>query len=245
MTMDIRPEDSGLKDKRVLVTGGGRGIGRAIALAFARSGAQVVTCHLGAHEPDDELRHAVRDIHRADVSSGPDVARLAGAVAETLGGLDVLVNNVGADGAAPLAQLDEDEWARVMDRNATACYRVTRAALPLLGEGSSVINIGSAAALRGRPAAAHYGAAKAALIGFTRALCKELGPQGIRVNTIAPGMVADGTEDPHDPVTRRIVALTPLGRLCRPEDVAAAALFLGGDGAAFLSGITLNVDGGI
>ncbi|NSC21551.1 SDR family oxidoreductase [Streptomyces albus subsp. chlorinus] len=236
--------ETGLEGKRVLVTGGTRGIGRATALAFSRAGARVVACHRGAHEPDEELLQALGALHRADVTRQPEVAALAEAVRDGLGGLDVLVNNAGADGSAPLARLDEEEWARVMDRNATASYRVTRAVLPLLAPGASVVNIGSAAALRGRPAAAHYSAAKAALLGFTRALCKELGPQGIRVNTIAPGMVADEVEA-RGPVAEKITAMTPLGRLCRPEDVASAALFLGSDSAAFVSGITLDVDGGI
>ncbi|WP_017596481.1 SDR family NAD(P)-dependent oxidoreductase [Nocardiopsis potens] len=237
--------DTGLEKKRVLVTGGTRGVGRATALAFARAGAQVAVCHRGGSRPDEELAAAVQAVHRADVSSPADVAALAAAVGEDFGGLDVLVNNVGADGAAPLAELAEEEWARVLDLNATSVYRVIRAALPLLGEGASVVSVGAAAAMRGRPAAAHYSAAKAALIGLTRSLCKELGPRGIRVNAIAPGMVDGGGAEPPGPIAERIIAATPLGRLCRPEDVAGAALFLGGDTSAFLTGTTINLDGGI
>lgn len=237
------PDRTPLSGKRVLVTGGTRGLGRATALAFSSAGARVAVCHRGGSAPDADLAGAVASVHRADVSSPEDAQRLAEEVGDGLGGVDVLVANVGADGSAPLADLEEEEWARVVDLNAGSAYRVTRAVLSLLAPGASVVYIGAAAALRGRPSAAHYGAAKAALVGLTRSLCKELGPRGIRVNTVAPGMVDDGSAP--SPVAERITAITPLGRLCRPEDVAGAAVFLGGDTSAFLTGNVLNLDGGI
>jgi 3-oxoacyl-[acyl-carrier protein] reductase len=244
--------DQGLSGKRVLVTGGTRGIGRATLLAFARAGANVVSCHHSPGDAADSLAAELKEIDgqhqlvRADVTGREDVEHLIDSCRSTLGGLDVLVNNVGVDGAAPLGRLDEDEWHRVIDHNVTAAYLVTRAALDLFVDGSSVVNIGSAVALRGRPGAAHYSASKAALLGFTRGLCKELGPRGIRVNAVAPGFTETEPGGGLPPqAVQRIVEMTPLGRLCQPEDVAGAVLFLAGDTARFISGTTLNIDGGI
>jgi 3-oxoacyl-[acyl-carrier protein] reductase len=171
------------------------------------------------------------------------------AVARTraeLGGLDVLVNNVGIDGHAKFGDLDAAEWQRLFDHNVTSAYLVTQAVLDQLTEGASIVNIGSSVALRGRPFSAHYSASKAALVGFGRALCKELGPRGIRVNTVAPGVTEAETGGDLPPQLReRIASMTALGRLGRPEDVAGAVLFLAGDASRYVTGATITVDGGI
>lgn len=244
--------NQGLTGKRVLVTGGTRGIGRATTLAFARAGAQVVTCHHTAGEDAESLGRELKEcgethqVVQADVTSGADVARLLGTCRELLGGLDVLVNNVGVDGQVMFAELAEQEWHRVVEHNVTAAYLVGRAALPVLADGASVVNIGSSVALRGRVGGVHYTASKAALIGFTRALSKELGPRGIRVNTVAPGLTETEPGAGLPPqVVARIVGMTALGRIGRPADVAGAVLFLAGDTARYITGATLNVDGGI
>jgi 3-oxoacyl-[acyl-carrier protein] reductase len=183
---------------------------------------------------------------QADVTVKSEVDELLASCVDRLGGLDVLVNNVGVDGHVPFGKLPEDEWHRVLDHNVTSAYLVTQAALEVLTDGGSVVNIGSAAALRGRPAGVHYSASKAALIGFTRALCKEVGSRQIRVNTVAPGVTETEPGGGLPPqVLDRIVAMTPLGRICRPEDVAEAVMFLAGDQSRFITGVTLNVDGGI
>jgi 3-oxoacyl-[acyl-carrier protein] reductase len=241
-----------LTGRRVLVTGGSRGIGRVTTLAFARDGADVVTCSRHDDEDAANLARVLKDagdthrVVRADVTRPEDVERLMESCRLALGGLDVVVNNAGAHGQAPIDRLDRDEWRRVLDTNLTSAYLVTQAALPLLGPGASVVNIGASVALRGRPATAHYAAAKAGLIGLTRSLCKELGPRGIRVNTVAPGVVETepGAGLPPE-VHAQLTAMTPLGRLGTPEDVADVVLFLAGDGARHVSGVTLNVDGGM
>ncbi|MFD9893904.1 SDR family NAD(P)-dependent oxidoreductase [Amycolatopsis sp. NPDC059027] len=244
--------DLGLRGKRVLVTGGTRGIGRATALAFARAGAHVVTCH---HTDGPHVESVARELKecgdrnrvlRADVTDGADTRRLAGLVGDELGGLDVLVNNVGVDGGVAFGDITEPEWHRLLDHNVTAAYLVTQAMLGVLADGASVVNVGSSVALRGRVNGVHYTASKAALIGFTRGLCKELGPRGIRVNTVAPGLTETepGAGLPPQAVTR-IVGMTALGRICQPEDVAGAVLFLAGDTSRYISGATLNVDGGV
>jgi 3-oxoacyl-[acyl-carrier protein] reductase len=238
--------------RRVLVTGGTRGIGRATTLAFARAGASVVTC---SRRDDDaatglaaELKE-IGDAHQvvhADVTRQEDVARLIEACRLALGGLDVVVNNAGAHGQAQIDDLPGTEWHRIVALNLTASFLVTQAALPLLVPGASVVNIGASVALRGRSGTAHYTAAKAGLIGLTRSLCKELGPRGIRVNTVAPGVIETEPGAGLPPqLHAQLCAMTPLGRLGTPEDVAGAVLFLAGDASRHVSGVTLDVDGGL
>src|SRR5882757_1236799 len=242
----------GLTGKRVLLTGGTRGIGRATALALAAEGASVIACHRNTGEAAASLTLRLKelgdsnDVVRADVTDQGEVTRLLDRVRVSFGGLDVLVNNVGVDGGVPFGDLAEPEWHRVLDHNVTAAYLVTRAALGLLADGASVINIGSSVALRGRVNGVHYTASKAALIGLTRALCKELGPRRIRVNTVSPGLTETepGARLPPEAV-QRIVGMTALGRICQPADVANAAVFLAADAASYISGVTLNVDGGV
>ncbi|MER6666863.1 SDR family NAD(P)-dependent oxidoreductase [Amycolatopsis japonica] len=241
-----------LSGKRVLVTGGTKGIGRATVLAFANAGADVVTCHHTEDEAAESLTRELKEIGgrhlvaRTDVTDIQDVARLAERCREHLGGLEVLVNNVGVDGPVPFEGLTLDDWRHMFEHNVTATYLVTHAVLGLLADGSSVVNVGSSVALRGRANGVHYTASKAALIGFTRALCKEVGPRGIRVNTVAPGLTETEPGAGLPPAAvERIVGMTALGRICRPEDVAGAVLFLAGDTSRYISGATLNVDGGV
>lgn len=244
--------DQGLSGKRVLLTGGTRGIGRATVLAFARAGAKVVTCHHSTGEAAESLVRDLKEIGgqhqvvRADVTDGTDVQKLMRICREHFDGLDVLVNNVGVDGAQAFDQVEEAEWRRMFDHNVTATYLVTRVALTLLVDGASVVNVGSSVALRGRANGVPYTASKAALIGFCRALSKDLGPRGIRVNTVAPGLTETepGAGMP-SAALERIVGMTALGRIGQPEDVAGAVLFLAGDTSRYISGATLNVDGGI
>ncbi len=244
--------DQGLSGKRVLLTGGSKGIGRVTALAFADAGATVVAGHRTDDEDAQSLNRELEErgsghrVVRADVTTRTGVTSLASAAADALGGLDVLVNNVGVDGAAAFGELPEEEWHRVFEHNVTAAYLVTQAVLGLLGTGASIVNIGSSVALRGRANGVHYSASKSALTGFTRALAKDLGPRRIRVNMVAPGLTETepGAGLPA-PVVDRITGMTPLGRLCDPADVAGAVLFFSGDTSRYISGATLNVDGGI
>ncbi len=245
--MDLR-----LDGKRVLVTGGSRGIGRETALAFARSGALVATCYHSSRPDAETLARELKglgDEHRvvrADLTVPSDVTELIGVCRDAFGGLDVVVNNAGVDGQASLEDLSAAEWARVLDLNLTGCHLVTQAALPLLGDGASVINLGASVALRGRPGSAHYTASKAAVAGLSRSQARELGPRGIRVNIVAPGVIISGPDDgPPQALAGRIRAMTALGRLGTPAEVASAVLFLASDLARYISGATLNVDGGI
>lgn len=242
----------GLSNKRVLVTGGTKGIGRTTVLAFARAGATVITCHHTADEAAESLAGELKEaggghqVVRTDVTNQEEVSALLTHCRDSLGGLDVLVNNVGVDGPVPFEEIGLDEWHRMFDHNLTAAYLVTQAAVDVLADGASIVSVGSSVALRGRANGVHYTASKAALIGFTRALCKEVGPRGIRVNTVAPGLTETEPGAGLPPAAvERIVGMTALGRICQPEDVAGAVLFLAGDTSRYISGVTLNVDGGV
>lgn len=244
--------DQGLAGKRVLVTGGTKGIGRVTTLAFAHSGASTVTCYHADSAAADSLTHELaglggkHKVVRADVTDAAQVAALVDETRNALGGLDVLVNNTGVDHVVSFEDLTLPAWQHVVEHNITSVYLVTQAALGLMSDGGSIITIGSSAALRGRARGVHYTTSKAALIGFTRALCKDVGSRGIRVNAVAPGLTetVPGAGLPPDAV-QRIVGMTALGRICQPTDVAGAVLFLAGDTSRYISGATLNVDGGV
>jgi 3-oxoacyl-[acyl-carrier protein] reductase len=238
--------------KNALVTGGTRGVGRAIALALAHAGASVVSCYRQDAEAAQALARDLKEaggehhVIQADLCQAGDVAGLIAGCRDRLGALHVVVNNAGAISHVPFAELTLAEWHRVIDTNLTAAAQVIQQALPLLSGGGSVINIGSRVATVGIPLRAHYTAAKAGLIGLSRSLAKELGPCGIRVNVIAPGVI-DTEEARKLPAQRRehYTRLAALGRLGRPDEVGAAALFLASDESSYITGETLHVDGGI
>ena len=245
------------KDKTVLVTGGGSGIGRGIAQAFAQAHARVVVAEIKpelAAQIDSELQAVGVDalVVQADVTQRADVARLASAIEERFGGLDVLVNNVGDYLLSkPFEQFSDAEIDRLYGLNLRHVFDVTRAMLPLLrkrGAGSSIVSMSSIEGLRGAPTCAIYAAFKAAVGGFTRTLALELAPEGIRVNEIA----LETTETTQVPVSlaipdankHHIPRWIPLGRFGQPEDCAGAALYLASPLAAWVTGTTLTVDGG-
>lgn len=238
--------------KRVVVTGGTRGIGRTISLAFAQAGAQVVAVHRSDTTAAAELARVLKEmggdhrVVRADLTDRAEIAELVDDVRTALGGVDVLVNNAGVDGHERIEQLAPEEWHRVLDGDLTTLFLVTQAFLPLLDDAASVVNVGAAVGLRGFAGRAHYTAAKAGVIGLTRSLCKEFGPRGLRFNTVAPGVIAtDPPEELPPPLLARVRAMTALGRLGTPDDVAGAVLYLASDLARYVTGTTLNVDGGI
>jgi 3-oxoacyl-[acyl-carrier protein] reductase len=202
-----------------------------------------------------ELKATDGDHHlvRADVAAPEQVAHLLTECGRWLGALDVLVHNAGLISHVPFGELPGAEWHRVVDSNLTAAFLLSQRALPLLHDGSSIVYIGSKVAALGIPLRAHYTAAKAGLGGLARSLAKELGPQGIRVNVVAPGVVDTADEariSPNDwaQMQKRLAQYrkrVPLGRLGRAEDVAHVVLFLASDLACFVTGQTVNVDGGM
>ncbi|HEY8374497.1 MAG TPA: SDR family NAD(P)-dependent oxidoreductase [Pseudonocardiaceae bacterium] len=248
--------DLGLKGTKALVTGGTRGVGRGIVLALARAGVDVITCYRQESEAVTSLERELKEIGgqhhvlRADLTRSEEIEGLLAECRERFGRLDTVVNNAGAISHIPFGELPEQEWHRVIDTNLTASYLVIKHALPLLGEGSSVISIGSKVAEVGIPLRAHYTATKAALVGMTRSLAKEFGGRGIRFNVLALGVIQTEAMDAmpaeqRELMRKRYSEKTALGRLGQPDEVGGAVLFLASSLSRYVTGATIHVDGGI
>jgi 3-oxoacyl-[acyl-carrier protein] reductase len=243
---------SDLTGRHVLVTGGSRGIGRALVLALAERGARITACYASPGEAVTTLGKELADrgvdhlLTRADVSRPEDVEALVAAAHERFGPLHGLVNNAGVVSHRAVEDLEIAEWHRVLDVNLTGMYLTVRAALGRLAPDASIVNVTSAVAFRGMAGRAHYTAAKSGVVGLTRALCKELGPRGIRVNALAPGLVAtDQMAGVPQAARERYTGMIALGRIAEPDELTGPALFLLSDAARYVTGATLHVDGGI
>ena len=239
--------------KRVLVAGGSRGIGRAIALAFAGAGADVSICARGApalQNTRDEIEALGVRAHAAvcDLADAAAVSAYVEEAASALGGIDVLVNNASGFGMGD----DEAAWAAGLAVDVMAMVRASQAALPMLLQqpGSSIVHIASISALRASTRAPAYGAVKAMMLHYTASQAAMLSRKGIRVNCIAPGSIefAGGTWEQRrlagDPLYARVLQSIPFGRLGTPEEIAEVALFLASPHARWITGQTLAVDGG-
>ena len=238
----------------MLVTGAGKGIGRAIAARFAEAGARVAVHHRASRSGAAAAVRAIRSAggeaqaFEADLVRAGEPERLVEAVAGAFGRLDVLVNNAGSYPLAGLMKMTLAEWDDVLAanlRSALACLQAAGRRMAGAG-GGAIVNVTSIQAFRPAPELAHYSAAKAGLEMLARSAALELGPAGVRVNTVAPGLVwREGIEADWPDGVARFVARAPLGRLGQPEDVADACLFLASDAARFVTGATLVVDGGV
>ncbi|HEX9415855.1 MAG TPA: 3-oxoacyl-[acyl-carrier-protein] reductase [Gaiellaceae bacterium] len=234
-----------LEGKSALVTGGSRGIGRAVALELAGAGSSVVIGYGSASEEAEQVASETggRAI-QADVSD-PDQARR---LVEEAGDLDILVNCAGITRDGVLARMPDDDWRTVLETNLSSvfytCRAVTRGMMKR--RSGSIVNLSSIVGLRGNWGQTNYAASKAGIIGFTKSLARELGSRGVRANVVAPGYVKTRLTDviPED-AREAMLQNTPLGRLGDPEDVAAAVRFLCSDEAAFITGEVILVDGGL
>jgi len=256
--MSETPATISLEGKTALVTGGGAGIGRAIAVAFATLGARVIVAEIDparAESVQAELVSAREGswVSVADVRDGAQVAALVADIEQRCGPLDVLVNNVGdfLNIVKPFEKTSEQEWDALYAVNLRQLFLVTRAAIPLLrraARGASIINFSSIEAFRGIPVTAVYSAFKAAITGFTRSLALDLAPSGIRVNAIAPETTETEQVKPSAfilPQYREHVRRwNPLGRFGTPSDAAGCAVFLASELSAWVTGTTLHLDGG-
>jgi 3-oxoacyl-[acyl-carrier protein] reductase len=234
-----------LEGKLALVTGGSRGIGRAIALELGRAGAQVV---VGYRTGRDEAEAVAAEIGGRAVEADVSDAASAAALVEAAGDVDVLVNNAGLTRDGLLVRMSDEDWRTVIDTNLSSVFFTCRAAArPMMRKRSgSIVNISSIVGVHGNWGQTNYGASKAGIIGFTKSLARELGSRNVRANVVAPGYVKTQLTDvlPEE-ATQAMLTNTPLGRLGDPEDVAGAVRFLCSDAARFVTGDVLLVDGGL
>ena len=241
-----------LTGQTALVTGGGRGIGRAVALALAEAGAEVVVNYSSSAAAAEDVVQSIQAAGgqayglQANVAIEEDVERLIKTILERSGRLDVLVNNAGITRDGLMMRMKTNDWQAVIDLNLTGVFLCSRAvARPMLKQKSGrIINITSVVGLMGNAGQSNYAAAKAGVVGFTRSTAKEMASRGITVNAVAPGFIA--TDMTKDLDAEGILAAIPLGQFGTPDQVAGAVRFLAADpAAAYITGQVLQVDGGM
>jgi len=234
-----------LEGKLALVTGGSRGIGRAIALELGRAGAEVV---VGYRTGREEAESVAAEIGGRALEADVSDAESAKALVEAAGDVDVLVNNAGLTRDGLLVRMSDEDWRTVIDTNLSSVFYTCRAAArPMMRKrAGSIVNVSSIVGVHGNGGQTNYAASKAGIIGFTKSLARELGSRNVRANVVAPGYVTTQLTDVLPPeATDAMLANTPLGRLGDPGDVAGAVRFLCSDAAAFVTGDVLLVDGGL
>ncbi len=242
------------KDKRVIVTGGTKGLGKAIALAFAREGAWVGV----KYSSDDKSASATEAelgglatkslLLKADVSIGADVKKMIGGVLDQWKYVDILVNNAGIIRDKLLMFLDEEDWDRVLEVNLKGTYLCSRAIIKsmIARRFGRIINITSPSALTGRAGQTNYSASKGGIISFTKSLSKEMARMGITVNAVCPGIISTPMIENLDQETKGdLLGMIPMGRFGKPDDVARAVLFLASEKAGYITGQVLAADGGL
>lgn len=240
-------------DRAVLITGASRGIGRAIATAFAGNGDRVAIHHRDSADLAASLRDALpgegHTVVRADLADPAAVRAMVDTAAAHLGGIDVLVNNAGVFVAHPILTTSYEDWQRTwqrtIDTNLTGAANVTWCAVRHMGRGGRIVNVSSRGAFRGEPDCPAYGASKAGLNAFGQSLAIALAPHGIAVTTVAPGFVATDMTNEHlkPPRGEAIAAQSPFGRVGRPDEIAAAVLWLASPAAQWASGTIVDLNG--
>ena len=235
--------------KNILITGGSRGIGKAMVKAFSDKGYKVAFTYKSSLDEAESLSKETGALAiMADSAKENDVVKAVSTAANTLGGIDILINNAGISSFSLLQDLTLTEWNECMAVNLTSAFLYSREVIPymLRSHEGRIINISSMWGLVGASCEVHYSAAKAGLIGFTKALAKELGPSGITVNAIAPGVIdTDMNSHLSGEDMKELSDETPVGRIGNAEEIAKAALYLSGDDASFITGAVLNISGGL
>ena len=243
-----------LQGKTAVVTGGSRGIGRAIALALGGAGARVAVACTKQRQAAEEVADALRDmgsegrVYQFDVADFEATSQAFDQIGTDFGGLDVLVSNAGVTRDQLLVRMKPAEWDVVLQTNLSGTFNCNRAAARtmLRQRSGRIINITSVAGLTGNPGQTNYAASKAGIVGFTKALAKELAPRNITVNAVAPGFIdTDMTQVLPDAQRQAVLQQIPSARFGTPEDVAACVLFLSSEGAQYITGEVIRVSGGL
>lgn len=245
-----------LTGKKALVTGASRGIGRGIALALAKAGADVAVNYRGGIEQAEETAKMIRDLGReafiiqADVANREQVGAMFAQVKDKWGKLDIQVNNAGVVAMNPIEKVTEEEWNKIIDTNLKGQFLCIKEALNLMTTGGKIVNIASIASGgvgTGFGMISHYAASKGGVIGLVEDLAVELGPKGININAVAPGIIeSDMTSGmlSDEKTKQNFLERIPKRRIGRPEDIGAATVFLASDEADYITGTVLYVDGG-
>lgn len=241
-------------EKTAIVTGASRGIGREIALLLAKEGARVAINYSGSKDKADEVVKLITDAGgeafaiQADVSDADSVKNMVDQTLEQFGSIDILVNNAGITRDNLLMRMKEDEWDDVISTNLKGVFLCTKGVTRQMmrQRAGKIVNVASIVGVSGNPGQANYVAAKSGVIGFTKTVAQELASRNINVNAVAPGFITtDMTDALNEEVKNQMLSVIPLGKLGNPEDVAKTVLFLLSDDAAYITGQTIHVDGGM
>ena len=240
-----------LKGKTALVTGGSRGIGRAIALKLAENGADVAIVYAGRQDAAEETRRDIEALgvkaaaYQCDAADFDAVKAVVAAVGKELGGVDILVNNAGVTRDGLVFSMKEEDFDKVVDTNLKGCFNFIKHCYPgfVRKRAGKILNISSVCGIMGNAGQANYSASKAGVIGLTKAVAREPAGRGICCNAIAPGLIETDMTEALDKTA--LLSSIPLGRAGKPEDVAALTLFLAGPGGDYITGEVIRVDGGM
>lgn len=247
-------EKNSVLNKVAIVTGGTRGIGRSIVLALCRQGADCAFTYVKNSEAAESLAQEIRDIGRRAIPFKLDVRDFEGTktvienVKKEFGKIDILVNNAGITRDKSLMMMSKEDWSDVIDTDLTGVFNTTRACIItfLKQKSGNIVNIASVSGIHPLPGQVNYAAAKAGVIGFTKSLAREVAPYNIRVNAVAPGFVdTDMTATFGDKQREKAISMVPLHRFGTADDVAQAVVFLASDASQYITGQTLQIDGGL